>query len=144
MDWVEKVVLVTGGANGIGKAISQAFLNAGATVIVADVDAMNGETVVEEWKKDNLNAVFCKINLVDVAAIIKMFEDLVGRYGKIDVLVNNAGKGIFKPLLNYPLRNGTKSFISISELLLSLRNNLQSTMSRIIMAGSSILPLHVI
>ena len=99
MDWVEKVVLVTGGANGIGKAISQAFLNAGATVIVADVDAMNGETVVEEWKKDNLNAVFCKINLVDVAAIIKMFEDLVGRYGKIDVLVNNAGKGIFKPLL---------------------------------------------
>ena len=36
MDWVEKVVLVTGGANGIGKAISQAFLNAGATVIVAD------------------------------------------------------------------------------------------------------------
>ncbi len=99
MDWVEKVVLVTGGANGIGKAISQAFLNAGATVVVADVDAMNGETVVAEWKKDNLNAVFCKINLVDVAAIIKMFEDLVGRYGKIDVLVNNAGKGIFKPLL---------------------------------------------
>ena len=99
MDWVEKVVLVTGGANGIGKAISQAFLNAGATVVVANVVAMNGETVVEKWKKDNLNAVFCKINLVDVAAIIKMFEDLAGRYGKIDVLVNNAGKGIFKPLL---------------------------------------------
>jgi NAD(P)-dependent dehydrogenase (short-subunit alcohol dehydrogenase family) len=51
MDWVEKVVLVTGGANGIGKAISQAFLNAGATVIVADVDAMNGEVSCRRMEK---------------------------------------------------------------------------------------------
>ena len=98
MDWAEKVVLVTGGANGIGKSISQAFLNTGATVIVADIDVINGETVVEDWQKENLNAVFYKINLIDVAAIKKMFEDLVCKFGKIDVLVNNAGKGSFKPL----------------------------------------------
>ncbi len=69
MKWSEKVVLVTGGANGIGKAISRAFLNVGATVIVADIDAKNGENVVEEWQKDKLKAFFYKINLIDAAAI---------------------------------------------------------------------------
>ncbi|MHC1745671.1 MAG: SDR family NAD(P)-dependent oxidoreductase [Negativicutes bacterium] len=98
MDYTEVVVLVTGGANGIGKAISYEFLAAGATVIIADIDEKNGELLVREWNQSNYKAVFYKIDLTDVSAIRTMFEYIVCNYKKVDVLVNNAGKGIFKPI----------------------------------------------
>ena len=98
MDWAEKVVLVTGGANGIGKAICEVFLAVGATVIIADIDEKTGKAVAGDWKQQNYKAVFYKIDLMDVLATRTMFADMVKAHGKIDVLVNNAGKGIFKPL----------------------------------------------
>lgn len=93
-----KVVLVTGGVHGIGKAISCEFLVAGATVVVADVDEKNGEIVVDEWKQYNYKAAFYKIDLTDVLAIRSMFQYLSQHYQKIDILINNAGRGIFKPV----------------------------------------------
>lgn len=98
MDFAEKVVLVTGGANGIGKRISYEFLAAGATVIVADMDKETGESLVNGWKQNGYKAVYYQIDLTDVSAIQAMYASIIGSYGKVDVLVNNAGKGIFKPL----------------------------------------------
>ncbi|MHC1760738.1 MAG: SDR family NAD(P)-dependent oxidoreductase [Negativicutes bacterium] len=49
MDYHDKVVLVTGGAKGIGKAISNEYLVLSATVIIADTDAQSGEFAVREW-----------------------------------------------------------------------------------------------
>lgn len=100
MNFTDKVVLVTGGANGIGKAICAEFLKAGATVIIADKDDKNGEAVVQEWQQLNLKAAFWKIDLTDVSAIREMFAELIRVFGRIDILVNNAGKGIFKSLLD--------------------------------------------
>ena len=98
MDYTEKIVLVTGGANGIGKAISRDFLTAGETVIIADKDEKNGEVVVDEWQQQKLKAVFYKIELTDVSAIRAMFEHLICKHSKVDILINNAGKGGFKPI----------------------------------------------
>jgi NAD(P)-dependent dehydrogenase (short-subunit alcohol dehydrogenase family) len=98
MDYAEKVVLVTGGVNGIGKSVSYEFLVAGATVIIADIDEKNGEGLVREWRQNNYKAVFYKIDLTDVSAIRTMYQIIVRKYKKLDVLINNAGKGIFKPI----------------------------------------------
>ena len=98
MDYTGKIVLVTGGASGIGRAISQAFLVAGATTVIADIDEKTGESIVTQWKKQDFKASFYKIDLTDVLAIRGMFADLICEHEKIDILVNNAGKGCFKPL----------------------------------------------
>lgn len=103
MQYADKVVLVTGGANGIGKAISQAFLTAGATVLVADIDEQSGERLVQAWQHQPGKAVFYKIDLTEVAAIRTMYQYIVNQYGKVDVLIHNAGKGIFKPLVDLTL-----------------------------------------
>jgi len=98
MEYREKVVLVTGGANGIGKAISYEFLAAGATVIIADIDKANGELAAREWGQRGYQAIFYPIDLTDVAAIRVMYEHLIEKFEKIDVLIHNAGKGNFKPI----------------------------------------------
>ncbi len=98
MDYNKRVVLVTGGANGIGRVISREYSQLGATVIVADVDEKHGNAVVDHYVKSGYKAVFYRIDLQDVSAIKKMFQELIAAYGKIDILINNAGKGIFKSI----------------------------------------------
>ena len=98
MDYRDKVVLVTGGAKGIGKAIGNEYLVLGATVIIADIDATGSEAAVQEWRQKGFKADAHTIDLQDTVAIEKMFETLVAKYRKIDILINNAGKGIFKPM----------------------------------------------
>ena len=98
MDYHDKVVLVTGGAKGIGNAISTEYLVLGATVIIADIDAHSSEVAVREWRRKGYKAVYYPIDLQDVVAIEKMFQAIVAQHRKMDILINNAGKGIFKPI----------------------------------------------
>lgn len=97
MDYHNKVVLVTGGANGIGRVISQEYLNLGATVIIADCDEENGKALVDEYGPNN-KALFYKIDLQQPVLIREMFKEIINQYQKIHILINNAGKGIFKSI----------------------------------------------
>lgn len=98
MDYNDKVVLVTGGANGIGKMISQQYLELGATVIIADRDEQNGKAVTSRYEQKGHKAIFYRIDLQDVSAIRDMFKECSNKFHKIDILINNAGKGIFKSI----------------------------------------------
>lgn len=98
MDYNGKVILVTGGANGIGKVISQEYLKLGATVIIADVDEENGKALANQYDKKGYKAIFYRIDLQDVSAIRCMFKKMISQYHKMDILINNAGKGIFKSI----------------------------------------------
>lgn len=80
-------VLVTGGAGGIGLAITQAFVDAGARVHVADLDGAALRAVTET--ADAMTGSVCDIT--DPAAVTAMMQDLVTSLGGLDVLVNNAG-----------------------------------------------------
>jgi NAD(P)-dependent dehydrogenase (short-subunit alcohol dehydrogenase family) len=84
---VPQRVLVTGGAGGIGLAITRAFVAAGARVHVADPDADAIAAVTASAA--SITGSVCDIT--DTAAVAMMFEDLVGALGGLDVLVNNAG-----------------------------------------------------
>lgn len=98
MNYIGKVVVVTGGANGIGKVICREYLELGATVIIADMDEENGEALANQYMLCSYKAIFYKINLQDVLAISNMFKNIIATYHKIDILINNAGKGIFKSI----------------------------------------------
>ncbi len=86
MSMQDKVVLVTGGAAGIGKATAERFAEAGAKVIVCDVNEELGKAAVAA-----VGGEFCKVNVTDRQAVQAWVEDIAARYGRIDVLVNNAG-----------------------------------------------------
>ena len=86
LDFTERVVIVTGGARGIGRGITERFLAAGADVVICgrnepeDLPAADGRT-----------AVFVAADVRDPADVDKVVAEAVDRFGRLDVLVNNAG-----------------------------------------------------
>lgn len=91
----DKVVIVTGASNGIGKAIATAYLQEGAYVVLADIDESQGNHLLDQFNH-NGNALFIQTDVRSEAEIIQMVQTTKGKFGKIDILINNVGKGIFK------------------------------------------------
>lgn len=88
-----KTAIVTGASSGIGRAISLLFAQEGATVIAADVttDVVEGGTpVLEELNKVTDKAIFVKTDISKGSDVQSLFDDVAGRYGRVDILVNNA------------------------------------------------------
>jgi NAD(P)-dependent dehydrogenase (short-subunit alcohol dehydrogenase family) len=86
-----KIVLVTGAAHGIGRAIARRFAREGAQVIVNDVDAGRAEAVVQQIIADGGQAVSGVADVSNKAQIDRLFDTVLERFGMLDVLVNNAG-----------------------------------------------------
>lgn len=84
----DKVVVITGGGAGIGKATALRFAEEGARVVICDVNEAAGQ---ETLKLLGPQAAFYKVNVADRAAVQQWIEDVIARYGRIDVLINNAG-----------------------------------------------------
>ncbi|KAI2707689.1 hypothetical protein CBS147332_6747 [Penicillium roqueforti] len=85
-----KTCLVTGGGGGLGKAIATHFLEAGANVVICDVNEERLQaTSAELSPKGPLKAI--KTDITQTSEVESLFETLIGEYSKIDVLVNNAG-----------------------------------------------------
>ena len=80
-----KVAIVTGGANGIGAAIVGRFCEEGAQVVIADVDVANGQATAQRS-----GALFVPANVSDHAAIGRLVEETVTRFGRLTTLVSNA------------------------------------------------------
>lgn len=93
-----KVAIVTGGALGIGRAICELLAKEGAKVAVTDILDEKGKEVVESIKKAGGIAKFWHLDVTNEEEVKKVFADVAKEFGKIDVLVNNAGiAGVNKP-----------------------------------------------
>lgn len=86
-----KVILLTGAAGGIGRAAALAFAREGASVVLADVDEAAGERVAAEVRGAGGEAWFFRVDVTDRQGVSQMVSEARNRYGRIDVLVNNAG-----------------------------------------------------
>lgn len=86
MDVKNKVAIVTGGANGMGASLCRALAAAGASVIVADVDAEGGERVAE-----SIGAVSITTDVRVEAQMVALVDAAKERFGRVDVFVSNAG-----------------------------------------------------
>ncbi len=86
-----RVALVTGGAQGLGKGITQAFLNAGYQVVVADLDEEAGQEIQHEYA--SLGKIqFVKTDVASEADVKALLAQVASEFGRLDVLVNNAGR----------------------------------------------------
>jgi len=83
-----KVALITGGAAGIGKATAERFAEEKATVVICDVNEQAGQAIAQTLGP---NARFDKVNVADRQAVQAWVDSVAAQYGRIDVLVNNAG-----------------------------------------------------
>ncbi len=92
---IGKVAIVTGSTKGIGRAIAERMVNEGANVVVTARTGADVDTVAEHLGD---NAVGITSNVADPASCQELVEKAVERFGRLDVLVNNAGLGIFKPI----------------------------------------------
>ena len=92
-----KVAIVTGSSRGIGRAIAEAFAEAGARVYVVDVDDKAGEAVASGIRERGGRASFVACDVTDAASVEATFARIVGEAGRLDVLVNCAG-GFWKQL----------------------------------------------
>ncbi|MBT2339611.1 MULTISPECIES: SDR family oxidoreductase [Pseudomonas] len=91
LDFSGKTVLVTGGAQGIGRAIVEAFAWHGAHVVIADMGLARAEALAGELTADGYQVEAVGVDLADATAIAAMTAELEQRRGRLDVLVHNAG-----------------------------------------------------
>ncbi len=85
-----KVVIITGAGSGIGRETALLFAKEGAKVVVADVNEKGGEETVAEIKK-NGEGFFVKLDVTNREQSVQMAKTTLEKYGRIDVLINNAG-----------------------------------------------------
>ncbi|MEP0959545.1 SDR family NAD(P)-dependent oxidoreductase [Microcoleus sp. FACHB-1515] len=93
-----KVAIVTGSSRGIGRAIAERLGRDGATVIVTYVGNRDkAEEVVSAIQANGSDAAAIQVDMRSIEQVRKLFEQAIERFGKVDILVNNAaGKNIFK------------------------------------------------
>jgi NAD(P)-dependent dehydrogenase (short-subunit alcohol dehydrogenase family) len=91
MRFLDKVAIVTGAAQGIGATYAKRLAAEGATVIVSDIQAENGEAVAREIVDGGGKAVFMHLDVSDEQACLSMAQEVKARFGRVDYLVNNAG-----------------------------------------------------
>ncbi|WP_186786133.1 SDR family NAD(P)-dependent oxidoreductase [Paenibacillus agilis] len=125
-----KTAIITGGATGIGRATVQKFLEQGANVIFTDINEENGRKTCDELKRVSENVMFIKHDVQseeDWALVVSEAND---KYGRIDVLFNNAGIFSSKPIEDYTIEewnrlmgiNVTGVFLGMKHVIPIMRN----------------------
>ena len=87
----DKVILVTGGSSGIGKASSLAFAEAGAKVVIADEDTVGGEKSVCQIKELGGESLFVRVDVSQAKEVEMLIQQIIKEYGRLDCAHNNAG-----------------------------------------------------
>ena len=96
-----RVALVTGGGRGMGRAVSLRLAAEGARVVVAELVPEHGEEVASEIVQGGGQAVAVPTDVTRMADIERLFERAASAFGPCEILVNNAGIGVGKPVLDY-------------------------------------------
>lgn len=92
-DLNHKVAIVTGGADGIGKATALLLAQAGADVVIADLNLEKAQQVAEEIEKIGTKALAVKCNILEDQSLVDLVDATIKAFGTINILINNAGGG---------------------------------------------------
>ena len=87
----DKVAIITGGANGIGLATAFLFAREGAKVAVADFDETAGKQALQRLSEQGAEARFVQVDVANPESVQGMVEAVIQTYGRVDILINNAG-----------------------------------------------------
>src|SRR3954451_5729211 len=91
MKLTDRIAVVTGAGRGLGLEIARALGEAGAVIVVADINETTGHEAVGSLKRSGTRAEFLSLDVTDSSAVNQAAAAVMAHHGKIDVLVNNAG-----------------------------------------------------
>lgn len=95
------VAIITGGASGFGACIAETYGAEGARLVIADVNAALGEKMADTLRQAGRDAIFCQTDVTKSADMARLVQVTLGRFGRLDVMVNNAGiSHANQPMLN--------------------------------------------
>jgi 3-hydroxybutyrate dehydrogenase len=103
-----RVAIVTGAASGIGKQVALRLAAAGAIPVIADLNLDAASATAKEIQAKGSDAFAVAMNVVDEAQVEKGVADTVAKYGKVDILVSNAGIQIVRPIVDFPFADWKK------------------------------------
>lgn len=86
-----KVAIITGGGSGIGRGIARAFAREGATLILASRRQQQLDAAAGELREQGATVLVVPADVTDEAQVVALFEQAIGEYGRVDILVNNSG-----------------------------------------------------
>lgn len=104
----KQVGIITGSASGIGKEIALRYAAEGGTPVIADLNLDAAEATAKDIRAKGGDAFAVAMNVVDEAAVEKGVSDTFAKYGRIDLLVSNAGIQIVKPIVDFPFADWKK------------------------------------
>ncbi|MBP6766837.1 MAG: glucose 1-dehydrogenase [Reyranella sp.] len=120
-----KVAIVTGGASGIGEACAETLAREGASVLITDIDDTLGKGVVERITKAGGKAHYMRHDVRDEAAWPGVIEEAEKRYGRLDIMVANAGIGIMSPIVTMTLADWQRQqAINLDGVFLSIKHSI--------------------
>lgn len=126
-----KVAIITGAATGFGEANARLFAKEGAKVVIADINHMAGEEVAANIRKAGGQACFVKLDVTNEKEWKALMERTLAEYGKLNILVNNAGVSVAKDLEDTSLDewnwtmdvNSTGVFLGTKNAIKTMKDN---------------------
>ena len=120
-----KVAIVTGGASGIGEACAETLAREGASVLITDIDDTLGKGVVDRITKAGGKAHYLRHDVRDEAAWPGIVAEAEKRYGRLDIMVANAGIGIMSPIATMTLADWQRQqAINLDGVFLSIKHSI--------------------
>jgi len=120
-----KVAIVTGGASGIGEACAETLAREGASVLITDIDDTLGKGVVDRITKAGGKAHYLRHDVRDEAAWPGVVAEAEKRYGRLDIMVANAGIGIMSPIATMTLADWQRQqAINLDGVFLSIKHSI--------------------
>lgn len=117
-----KVVLVTGAANGIGKGIAEKFASAGAHTVIVDFDSTQGKATAEQLSQKYVKSIFVQADVSNSDAMLKVREETFKAFGRIDILILNAGVAYANKVDNISVEEWLKTInINLSGLFYTVK-----------------------
>lgn len=115
LDLNQRVALVTGGSNGIGKGCALSLARCGANIVIIDIDETNGLATVAEIEALGSKALFIQANMMDETQFDSIIDKIKAHFGRLDILINNVGGGRPTPLLEQS-KNSVHRHVSLNLL----------------------------
>ena len=95
------VAVVTGAGRGMGRAVARGLAREGARVVVAELNPEHGVEVAAEIRDTGGTATSVAVDVSRTGDVTRLFNEVVDAYGTVDILINNAGIGVARPILDY-------------------------------------------
>lgn len=126
-----KVAIVSGGASGIGGATSLLFAREGAQVVIADIAEQAGKSLEAQIRAEGYEAVFLRLDVSSEESWKAVMDGTIAKYGKLNILVNNAGISLGKDIVDTTLEdwnqimgiNSTGCFLGTKYAILYMKDN---------------------